>query len=65
MLGIPLVGPSLGTPGAPTTIAWSSIFGPSGNDRVGLFRVGSPNSAPLATRFTNGTASAGGNGTCC
>ncbi|MCC6179771.1 MAG: YncE family protein [Chloroflexi bacterium] len=50
------------TLGQPVTVRWSGITGPSGDDVIGLYRPGAPDSEPLLRRFTNGTESPGGTG---
>lgn len=62
IVGIPLSTSPTGIRGSKVPVSWSSLFGPSGSDRIGLFQVGAPNSSPLNVRFTNGTSSAGGPG---
>ena len=63
VVGIPLsVGPGTAASGDTVTATWSSLFGPHGGDFVGLYDPAAPNASPLSRIFTNGTASAGGNG---
>jgi YVTN family beta-propeller protein len=62
-IGIPFfVGAGIARPGSAVSVSWSSLFGPTGADYVGLFESGAPGSSPRSLVFTNGTASPGGPG---
>jgi hypothetical protein len=50
--------------GSTVQVTWDKLFGTNGGDKLALFPKGAADNAPVAntTRFTNGTASASGNG---
>lgn len=63
VIGVPVsVGSTTVGTGGSVSVTWSNLFGPSGSDFVGLFKVGASNGSAESVRFTNGTASPGGAG---
>jgi hypothetical protein len=50
-------GPTSIGPGGSVTATWNAICGPTSTDWIGLFAPGAPNTSPLASRNTTGTAS--------
>jgi hypothetical protein len=50
-------GPTSIGPGGSVTATWSGICAPTSTDWIGLYAPGAPNTSPLASRSTTGTAS--------